>query len=222
MHILYEDSHLLAVEKPQNCPVQPDKTGTLSLMDRTKDHYEFMLGKPLIYLGLVHRLDRHTGGVVVFAKTPNAAKKLSALFANHEVDKRYAALVEGAVTLNEATLSQTLYIDEKINFVKVVPPGTPGGKEAKLSYQLVQNTTCEEGPLSLLEIRLHTGRQHQIRVQLAHLGHPVLGDEKYGAQYGHFHKKSMHLWATDLSFRLFGRKYHFHSNAPFLLDDLTP
>lgn len=215
MHILYEDAHLIAVEKPQNCPVQPDKTGTLSLMDRTKDHYEFMLGKPLSYLGLVHRLDRHTGGVVVFAKTPNAAKKLSAIFASHEVDKRYATLVEGAIASNEATLSHTLLIDEKLNFVKVVPPGTPGGKEAKLSYRLVHMTTCEDGPLSLLEIRLHTGRQHQIRVQMAQMGHPVLGDEKYGAQYGHYYKKSMHLWATDLSFRLFGKKYHFHSDAPF-------
>lgn len=215
MNILYEDAHLIAVEKPQNCPVQPDKTGTLSLMDRTKDHYEFMLGKPLSYLGLVHRLDRHTGGVVVFAKTPNAAKKLSAIFASHEVDKRYAALVEGTMASKEATLTHTLHIDEKLNFVKVVPPGTSGGKDAKLSYRLVQITTCEDGPLSLLEIRLYTGRQHQIRVQLAHTGHPVLGDEKYGAQYASFYKKSMHLWATDLSFRLFGKKYQFHSDAPF-------
>lgn len=220
MHILYEDSHLIAVEKPQNCPVQPDKTGTLSLMDRTKDHYEFMLGKSLTYLGLVHRLDRHTGGVVVFAKTQNAAKKLSALFANHEVDKRYAAVVEGTVPYKTEVLTNTLHIDEKANFVNVVPLGTSGGKDAKLSYNLVHSSSCEEGPISLLEIRLYTGRQHQIRVQMAHMGHPVLGDEKYGAHYSSFYKKSMHLWATDLSFRLFGKRYHFHSDAPFRMLEL--
>ena len=215
MKVIFEDKHILVLEKPQNIPVQRDRSGGKNLLDQGLDYLEFSCGIPNPYLGLVHRLDRHTGGIVVFAKHLQATRTLSALFASHLVTKKYVARVEGDVKSNYTKLTHYLLADSKQNCVTVVPPETEGAKKAILDLTVTSVYHLAEGDLSDVTITLHTGRQHQIRVQLAAIGHPILGDAKYGSTWKDTAKDSMALWSTELSFDVFGVKYHFHSSPPF-------
>lgn len=193
-NVLYEDNHLLVVEKPPNLPVQADSSGDADLLTRAKAYIGKKYNKPgAVYLGLVHRLDRPVGGVLVLARTSKAAARLCAAFAGHRgVAKRYCALVCGAPRA-EAKLEGWIARDETTGDARLTAPHAPGAKPASLSYRLV----AQAGDLSLLDINLYTGRHHQIRVQLAGAGIPIWGDQRYNpaAKPG----QQIALWAYSLT-----------------------
>ena len=177
LDILYLDHHLIAVRKPAGILTQSDDSGGVSLMDQVKDWIKTEDKKPgKVFLGLVHRLDRPVSGIVVFARTSKGASRLSEQFRKQTTKKIYRALVEGTPQSQQASLTHYLRKEKSLK-ATVFPRATPNTKEALLDYEVVetlQNT-------SLLDIHLHTGRFHQIRAQLAFIGHPIVGDKKYGA-----------------------------------------
>lgn len=174
---VYEDNHLLVVVKPQGQLTQSDETGDLSLQDECKQYIKEKYQKPgEVYLGLVHRLDRPVGGLVAFARASKAASRLSEQLRVHHMEREYLAVVEGEDLPAEGTLCDWLLQDEKTGLVRTVPAGTPGAKEARLHYERLG---AREGT-ALVHLRLETGRKHQIRVQLSHLGYPIRYDMRYG------------------------------------------
>jgi RluA family pseudouridine synthase len=173
MQILYEDNHLLVVNKPAGQLVQGDQTGRGTLLEEAKAWLKDKYDKPgNVFLGLVHRLDRTASGVVVLARTSKAAARLSEEIRNHRPRKIYWALVAGEVPLAGRFIDRL----ERHEYTSQVVDA-PGGKEASLGYNRIY---CAEG-VSLVEITLETGRHHQIRVQFAHRGFPILGDRRYGS-----------------------------------------
>lgn len=195
VNIIYEDNHLLVVIKPQNIPVQEDDSKDKDLLTMLKEYLVQKYNKPgNAYLGLVHRLDRPTGGVMVFAKTSKAADRLSEQIRTGVFEKTYLTVVVGEPRNKQATLTNYLKKDERNNKVEISTQLEYGSKLAVLDYKTLQT----ENGYSLIKVNLHTGRSHQIRVQLSNIGCPVVGDTKYGKQ-----EKSnvkMALWATDLKF----------------------
>lgn len=180
MAILYEDNHLLGIEKPVNVPTQEDASGDPDLLNLLKEDIKQRYQKPgNVYLGLVHRLDRPVGGAMIFAKTSKAASRLSEAVRSRKFDKSYVAVVRGTPSQQRGRLTDTLLKDERTNTVTVVPKGTPGGKEAILDYRVLGHAADDN--LTLIQIRLHTGRSHQIRVQFSQIGCPLYGDQKYGS-----------------------------------------
>jgi 23S rRNA pseudouridine1911/1915/1917 synthase len=189
-NIIYEDNHLLVVEKPRNVLVQSDNTHDDDLLSMLKKYVKEKYNKPgAVYLGLVHRLDRPVGGVMVFAKTSKAAGRLSEMVRNHSFQKTYLAIVEGK-TKESGIFEDYLLKNEKEN--KTVVDNR--GKYAKLEYRLIKYI---DG-LSLVKINLETGRSHQIRVQFSSRGFPLWGDQKYNnnAKTG----EQIALWAYKLEF----------------------
>ena len=174
-HILFEDNHLLVVEKPENLPVQADASGDADLLSVCKTYIKETYHKPgEAYLGLVHRLDRPVGGVMVFAKTSKAAARLTAQFKDRTAHKRYVAIVDGYAP-SKGECIDWLLKDEATNTTHVVKEGTPGAKKAILRYR----TLARQNGTSLLDIELLTGRPHQIRVQLSSRDLPIVGDMRY-------------------------------------------
>lgn len=171
INIIYEDNHLLVVEKPINIPVQEDSSGDLDFLTMLKEFIkkrDKKLGN--VYLGLVHRLDRPVGGIMVFAKTSKCASRLSEQVRNRTLKKIYYAIVEGKID-KEGTFKDYLLKDTKTNIVRV----DKKGKEAILDYKLIDY----KDNLSLVKINLKTGRSHQIRVQFSSRNYPLYGDNKY-------------------------------------------
>ena len=190
INIIYEDNHLLVVEKPINVPVQADKSGDEDLLTMLKKYLKEKYNKPGdVYLGLVHRLDRPVGGVMVFAKTSKAASRLSKQVQKHEFKKIYMAVIEGKVS-ESGTFKDKLKKDEKTNITRV----SEDGKEAELSYNLIGFVNN----LSLVRISLKTGRSHQIRVQFASRKIPLYGDQKYNPNAV---KNQIALFASKLEFK---------------------
>ena len=193
INILFEDNHLLVVEKPVNMPVCEDESRDKDLLSNLKEYIKIKYDKPgNVYLGLVHRLDRPVGGVMVFAKTSKAASRLSKQVASHELKKTYVAVVCGKVPENGKFLDY-LVKNTKRNHSYVTD--RDHGKEARLSFKRLG---YKDG-VSLVEVYLETGRSHQIRVQLKHIGHPVYGDVRYGGDIlakGH----NLALWSYKLRF----------------------
>ena len=191
--ILYEDNHLLVVEKPANLPVQADSSGDDDLLSILKRYIGNKYQKPgAVYLGLVHRLDRPVGGVMVFARTSKAASRLSQAFAGHEQDKIYWAVAQGEID-GKLALEDYLIKEGKTGMVRVAGAGEPGAKLARLESEPL----CVRQGLTLTQVRLFTGRAHQIRVQHAHAGHPLWGDARYG---GGRPGQQIALWAVELGF----------------------
>ena len=175
--IVYEDNHLLVVVKPPNMPTQADASGDPDLHTVMKQYIAEKYQKPgAVYLGLVHRLDRPVGGLVVLARTSKAADRLSEQVRKKTLARQYVAAVRGDAK-ETAELCDWLLKDEKTNTVRAVPANTPGAKDAKLVYQ----KAGEAEGLSQLRVKLFTGRAHQIRVQLSQSGCPIWGDARYGA-----------------------------------------
>jgi len=200
INIVYEDNHVLVVVKPQNVPTQEDKTGDPDMLTLLKQYLKEKYNKEgNVYLGLVHRLDRPTGGVMVFAKTSKAAERLSESLRNGEMEKRYLAVACGKMEKDSEILENYLYKYESLNIVKVVPEATKNAKKATLKYWTFDRKEFGEEAFSLLWIKLHTGRSHQIRVQLQNIGHPIAGDVKYGENKSKANFP-LALWACELRF----------------------
>lgn len=179
MQILYEDNHLIVVNKAVGEIVQGDKTGDEPLSEALKRYIKERYNKPgQVYLGVMHRLDRPVSGVVVFARTSKALERMNRMFAEHEgIRKSYWAIVAGSPKEPEARLEHWLIRNEKQNKSYAYDRERPGAKQAILDYK----TLVRGDRYTLLEINLHTGRHHQIRCQLAAIGCPIKGDLKYGA-----------------------------------------
>lgn len=193
MNIIFEDNHIIVVEKPVNVPSQADNTGDKDMLTLIKEYLKEKYNKPgNVYLGLVHRLDRPVGGIMVFAKTSKAASRLSESVRTNEMHKTYLAVVNGY--LEDGTFEDYLYKDETLNTTKVVNKEKHGAKFARLSYKVLG----EKDNLSLVEIALETGRHHQIRVQFASRGHSLYGDQKYGKGPKN---TQIALWAYKLEFK---------------------
>lgn len=176
---LFEDNHIIIVRKEAGEIVQGDKTGDTPLSETIKAYLKEKYNKPgNVFCGVVHRIDRPVTGVVVFAKTSKALSRLNEMIKKGEMHKTYWALVEGKREDNEGYIESWLLSDGKTNKTSVVSEGTPGAKLSKLNYKVL--TVGDR--YSLLEVKLLTGRKHQIRVQLSSTGTPIKGDLKYGAR----------------------------------------
>lgn len=190
INIIYEDNHLLVVEKPINIPVQEDSSKDKDLLTILKEYLKDKYNKPgNVYLGLVHRLDRPVGGIMVFAKTSKAASRLSNQIRENKFIKIYNAIVCGNINEN-GKLEDYLLKDTKTNIVKI----DKNGKKAILYYKKLN----EKDNLSLVEIKLETGRSHQIRVQMSNYGYPLYGDQKYNKKA--IVHEQIALFAKKLSF----------------------
>ena len=197
LKIIYEDNHIIVVEKKPNIPSQSDKTEDKDMLSLIKEYLKEKYNKPgNVYLGLVHRLDRPVGGVMIFAKTSKAASRLSEQVRNKEFKKNYLAVVDGKVESKKGTLEDYLYKDERNNISKVVSKEKKNSKLAKLDYEVLAYNEVKN--LSLLKIDLHTGRHHQIRVQLSNFKHSIFGDQKYGTRG---QGKQIALWAYKLTIK---------------------
>lgn len=193
--ILYEDNHLLAVYKDGGVLVQGDRTNDPTLLGYAKEYLKEKYHKPgEVFLGLVHRIDRPVSGVVLFARTSKAASRVAKAFKDREVEKIYAAVVDGMPEAEEGLLEDIVARHGRRAHI-VRAPHLGGGVTARLRYTVLAHA----GGRSLLEIRLETGRHHQIRLQLSRRGHPVIGDVKYGAKTALPDKTiALHAWRMSL------------------------
>ncbi|MCE5267344.1 MAG: RluA family pseudouridine synthase [Planctomycetaceae bacterium] len=178
--VLYEDNHLLAVSKPAGLPTMGTPGGQPTLLTLCKDYIKQRYNKPgNVYLGVMSRLDAPVTGVVLIARTSKAAARLTEQFRTHTVEKTYWAIIEGVIEPAAAALTDWLGQDERHRRMHIVGPTIPDAREARLSYRRIQ---LLPGDRSWLEVILETGRKHQIRLQLSHAGHPIVGDRKYGSR----------------------------------------
>jgi 23S rRNA pseudouridine1911/1915/1917 synthase len=208
LDVLYEDNHLLAVNKPALLPTMGVAEDRPSLLAKAKEYIRQKYNKPgNVYLGIVSRLDAPVSGVVLLARTSKAAARLTQQFRERNVEKVYWAIVEGHIAPRAATLTDHMRKDERHRRMHIARPDTPGAQRAELTYQVLctDRETWRQGdretrplaspglpvslspclgPVSLVEVRPLTGRKHQIRVQLSHAGFPIVGDRKYGSQWG--------------------------------------
>ncbi len=192
MKVIYEDNHILVIEKPINVPMQEDSSEDMDVIRLAKEYLKNKYNKPgNVYCGLVHRLDRPVGGVVVLAKTSKAASRLSDSIRTNKMNKKYCAIVVGQLP-NEKVLKDYLIKDDKTNTSRVT--SEKYGKYSELSYKVLDR----KDNLSFIQIDLKTGRSHQIRVQFASRNCPLYGDQRYNkdARVG----QQIALWATELSF----------------------
>lgn len=190
LNILYEDNHIIVVEKPCNILSQKDNTNDIDLLEMVKMYIKEKYKKPgNVYVGLVHRLDRPVGGLMVFAKTSKAASRLSKQIQNHTMKKQYLAVVSGIIAEDKGSYHDTL---EKLATGNTIV--SPTGKEATLEFEVV--TRNYQKDMTLVKIDLKTGRHHQIRVQFASRNHPLCGDQRYGQQ----NKTQIALFAYHLEF----------------------
>ena len=173
INVLYEDNHVIVVEKPFNVLSQGDSTGDLDLLTMVKDYIKVKYNKPgNVYIGLVHRLDRPTGGIMVFARNSKSASRLNKQFLDHTISKNYLLICHGLLDKNGKMIDK---ITKLSNGNSVIDSN---GKEASLDYELIDYNKDED--ISFVRVHLNTGRHHQIRVQFASRNHPLCGDKRYG------------------------------------------
>jgi 23S rRNA pseudouridine1911/1915/1917 synthase len=194
--IVYEDNHIILVIKPFNMPTQSDESNDPDLLSAVKEYIKTEYAKPgNVYLGMVHRLDRPVGGLVLFAKTSKAAGRLSAQLRDREIGKEYMACVLGTPQNECADLVHYLIKDNEKNKVTASKTPRDGAKKAELRYETLRSGKG----MSLLKVVPLTGRSHQIRAQLAAIGHPIAGDLKYGAREP-LPGKNILLYAVGITF----------------------
>ena len=193
--ILYEDNHIIVVMKPQGLPSCGDESGDDNMLEQVRRYVKEKYNKAgNVYIGLIHQLDRPTGGVMVFAKPSKAASRLAEQMRNGDFEKKYLAVLVGTPKEPKGTLVNYLKKNPVNNMVYICTQTTDGAKMASLEYRVLE----EKGGYCLADIKLHTGRTHQIRVQMAGISHPVYGDMRYGGESAK--KGNLALWAYSLSF----------------------
>ena len=196
LKILYEDNHIIVVVKEPGIPSQADKTKDADMLTIIKEYLKEKYNKPgNVYLGLVHRLDRSVGGVMVFAKTSKAASRLSEQVREKQVKKNYIAVVKGKFENSKGIMQDYLAKDSKINKSFVTNKDDKNAKFSELEYEVIKYD--ERTNMSLVKINLKTGRHHQIRVQFSSRGHSLCGDTKYGTRS---RSKQLALWSYKLTF----------------------
>lgn len=211
LDILFEDNHLVAINKRPGVLVQGDATGDVPLSELVKGYIKRKYQKPgAVFLGVVHRLDRPVSGVVVFARTSKSLERMNALFRNRHTNKVYHAIVSARPPSPSGTLIHWLVKDESRNKTTAYKKAHDGGLRSELSYELIRET----GGRYLLEVHPVTGRPHQIRIQLAMIGCPIAGDLKYGAEEAN-DDASICLHASKLIFMHPVRKEEVTIEAPF-------
>jgi 23S rRNA pseudouridine1911/1915/1917 synthase len=211
--VIYEDNHLLVVEKPVNLPTQEDSSRDPDLLSILKVDIKTRYNKPgNVYLGLVHRLDRPVGGVMVFAKTSKAASRLSDQIRANMLKRTYLAIIHGVPQPEKGRLEHYLLKDRATNTTQVVSAKNKEGKRAVLEYELLESG---RSALSMVSVQLLTGRSHQIRVQFSAIGHPLYGDQKYGASLNQ-PGQQIALWSYGLRLNHPTKKEEmvFHSHPP--------
>ncbi len=212
LNVIYEDNHLIAVHKPAGIPVQGDETGDTPLSDMVKEYIKYKYKKPgEVYLGVLHRLDRPVEGVVIFARTSKSAARMSEMFREKTITKTYWAIVEKKPPLPSGVLTDYIWKDKKANRSYCYKKEKKDSQWAQLTYKTLE----EADGLYLLEVNPLTGRPHQIRAQLSHMGCIILGDTKYGSK----------LPLKDRSISLLARKIAFvHpvQNTQMVLDSFKP
>ena len=199
LNVIYEDNHILVVEKPCNVPSQSDDTEDKDMITLCKEYLKEKYNKPgNVYVGLIHRLDRPVGGIMVFAKTSKAASRLSESVRSKDFKKTYLAIVydKDNSLRNQDSFEDYMIKNEALNKSSVCNKGKKGAKLAKLSYEVINGN--ETSPLRLVKINLETGRHHQIRVQFSSRGFPLYGDQKYGIGPK---ETQIALWAYKISFK---------------------
>ncbi len=194
--ILYEDNQVIVALKPHNIPTQEDASGDEDMLTKVKSYVKEKYNKEgEAFIGLVHRLDRPTGGIMVFARNSKSASRLTAQFAERKIKKTYYAILSKVPQAKSGHLIHNLKKDEKNNIVKIVPLSEEGSKRAELDYKVLQI----EGENALVEVNPLTGRGHQIRVQFAGINCPLVGDNKYGKDKTKA-STNLGLWAGRLEF----------------------
>lgn len=218
--ILYEDTHIIVCRKPAGTPTQTSRIGAADLVSLLKNHLvseQPQLQTPKnrknphsTYLAVIHRLDQPVGGILVFAKTPSAAKELNRQLTGGAFGKYYLAVVSPVPAKDSDTLEDYMVKDSRMNLSRVCSADTPGAKQARLHYHILNS----DGNRALLEIHLDTGRHHQIRVQMAHAGCPLAGDRKYGNKNS---TEPLRLCACKLEFThpATGKRMCFKLDNPF-------
>jgi 23S rRNA pseudouridine1911/1915/1917 synthase len=195
IEVLFEDNHLLVVKKPVNMLTQKDNTKDMDMLTLLKQDLKQRYNKPgNVFLGLVHRLDRPVGGIMVFAKTSKAASRLSDQVRTRQFKKVYMAIIHGILDNSEGRLENYLIKDGRSNTVRVVDDKAEGSKKALLEYRVLE--VCNG--FSLVRVNLHTGRPHQIRVQFSNIGHPLYGDQKYGQNVNKLGQQ-IALWSNQIT-----------------------
>ncbi|CEP85828.1 RluA family pseudouridine synthase [Paraclostridium sordellii] len=212
INVIYEDNHLLVVEKPVNVLSQGDDTNDKDMVNLLKNYLKVKYNKPgNVFVGLVHRLDRPVGGIMVFAKTSKAASRLSEQVRNKSFKKTYRAVLNGNMKKDKDTLKDYLYKNKKTNMVSVVNKNHKDAKDAELSYE----TISKNEKFSMVQVDLKTGRPHQIRVQFSSRKHPLFGDQRYGQ---HINKKGdqIALWSykIEITHPTTKEKMEFICNPP--------
>lgn len=214
--MIYEDKHIMVITKLAGQLSQPDKKNSPNLKNDL-EHYLIASGQrhKSPFVGVVHRLDRPVGGVMVYGKTKEGTAELNRFLQNNGFKKEYLAVVKGSLCETKASLKHTLLKNQKTNTSTVVSDGTPKAKEALLDYEVLSTANHPVlGILSLVKIQLVTGRHHQIRVQFSEIGHPLVGDSKYGDK----DKQAMGLWAYALTLKLpfkqEKRRFSIRPNTP--------
>ena len=202
LKVIYEDNHIIVVVKPVGIPSQADKTGDLDMLTLVKEYIKVKYNKPgEVYLGLVHRLDRMVGGLMVFARTTKGASRLSKYIRERNFKKSYIAILNG-VLIGKDTLTNYLIKNEKLNMSSVInknPKNEKYVKEAILDYESIKSFKYNNKDYTLVNINLKTGRHHQIRVQFSNINYPLYGDVKYGNKVNKV-GQNLALWSSYLSF----------------------
>ena len=197
LNVIYEDNHIIVIEKPAGIHTQADISGEIDMYTLVGNYIREKYNKPgNVFVGIVHRLDRPVGGIMVFARTSKGASRLSEEIRNRNFKKTYLAVVNGKPKDNKGTLRNYLLKDEKKNRSFVVDEKTSGAKLAILDYEVLSYN--QKDNTSVVKVDLHTGRHHQIRLQFASVGCPLVGDSKYGKGKGNSDVK---LWAYRLEFK---------------------
>lgn len=193
LNVLYEDNHIIVVEKEPNMLSQSDITMDIDLLTIIKEYIKIKYNKPgNVYIGLVHRLDRPVGGIMVFARTSKAAKRLNEQIKNHEFNKTYVAILDGILDKKKGKLTNYLYKDEKLKKSFATDKNNKNAKLSELNYEAIGYYKDK----TIVKINLITGRHHQIRVQFSNIGYPLCGDQLYGIK----NKKQIKLFSYKLEF----------------------